>query len=66
MQNNRSIPEWGQEIFSQHCVMMRPESEEELAKFVEYAVGLTRVHLRYAHNIQPVKTDRCAAAAVPP
>jgi len=44
----RSLPEWGREIFSDYCVAMRPKSEEELEKFIEYVADLTAFPLRSA------------------
>ncbi len=38
----RRVPEWGQRIFSPHCVCIRPQSAEELAGFIKYSIALTR------------------------
>ena len=54
MSSNRAVPEWGKSIFSEHCVMMRPTSEEALDGFMRYAVALFRLHLRFAHAADPV------------
>jgi phycocyanobilin:ferredoxin oxidoreductase len=45
----RSIPDWGKAIFSQLCVCIRPNTPEELAGFIKYAVALTRMHLQVTH-----------------
>lgn len=55
---NRAMPDWGREIFSDHCIMMRPEAIEDLSRFLKYSIGLTRVHLRFAHQLQPVQQNK--------
>ena len=58
MENNRAMPDWGKEIFSDHCIMMRPDSVEQLSNFIKYAVCLVRVHLRYAHACKAIEHNR--------
>lgn len=48
------MPDWGKSIFSEHCVMMRPNTDESLEAFMRYSVALVRLHLRYAHASDPV------------
>eukprot|EP00798_Chlamydomonas_sp_ICE-L_P016547 gene16547-22776_t len=52
--NQRAIPEWGQNIFSPLCVCMRPKDGEEFAGFMKYAVGLHRAHMMLAQLSEPV------------
>ena len=68
MTNNRTKPEWGEAIFSEHCVITRPAGEEALADFVKYAIAVTRMHLQIARLTMPVQTNRRAPGqlAVPP
>ena len=58
VENNRAMPDWGKEIFSDHCIMMRPDSVEQLSNFIKYAVCLVRVHLRYAHACNAIEHNR--------
>lgn len=58
MQTSRAMPDWGREIFSEQCIMIRPDSADELERFFKYAIALTRVHLRLARNAEPVQTNR--------
>jgi len=43
--SNRGVPDWGRAIFSRMCVIMRPQSNEELEAFVNYAVALSKLHV---------------------
>jgi len=61
VQNNRAIPEWGKEIFSDRCVLMRPNTHQSLDVFYRYAVALVRVHLKYAQLCGPVQHNRWVA-----
>ena len=36
LEGHREIPEWGKEIFSQHCLCMRPSCQEEVAVWTAY------------------------------
>lgn len=58
LQNNRKIPEWGQDIFSDMCVIMRPESPDELQRFMLYCIDLHRVHLHLSGRVQPLTEQR--------
>ena len=60
MTNNRTKPDWGEAIFSEHCVIMRPSDEAALADFIKYAIAVTRMHLQLARLAMPVQTNRCA------
>ncbi len=60
MTNNRTKPDWGEAIFSEHCVIMRPQGEAALADFIKYAIAVTRMHLQLARLAMPVQTNRCA------
>lgn len=46
LENNRSIPPWGQAIFSPCCVIMRPQGGEDLGRFLKYALALTQMHVQ--------------------
>jgi phycocyanobilin:ferredoxin oxidoreductase len=54
----RAAPDWGREIFSDVCVLVRPTGPEDVAAFVTYAAALTRVHLEVARLQQPVGFGR--------
>ena len=60
MTNNRTKPDWGEAIFSEHCVIMRPQGEAALADFIKYAIAVTRMHLQLARLAMPVQSNRCA------
>lgn len=51
---NRGVPAWGEAIFSQFCVCMRPTSAEELGSFLKYAVALSDFHLQMGRLAAPV------------
>lgn len=55
MATNRATPEWGQAIFSDLCVILRPEGPEQVSNFLKYAIALSRVHLQLARLVQPVE-----------
>ncbi len=59
MTNNRTKPDWGEAIFSEHCIIMRPTGEESLGDFIKYAIAVTRMHLQFARLQTPVQTNRC-------
>lgn len=46
LENNRSIPPWGQAIFSPCCVIMRPQGGEDLGRFLKYTLALTQLHVQ--------------------
>lgn len=72
LQNNRTVPEWGQAIFSDMCVIVRPENPDELARFIQYCIALHQTHLILSQRAYPVTQYKCgpcmflvSAAAVP-
>ncbi|KAK9907725.1 hypothetical protein WJX75_008795 [Coccomyxa subellipsoidea] len=54
LQNNRTVPEWGQAIFSDMCVIVRPENPDELARFIQYCIALHQTHLILSQRAYPV------------
>ena len=52
--NNRNMPDWGREIFSDQCVLMMPKSGRDVEAFVTYVIGLVHQHLRLAWHIKPL------------
>ena len=58
LQNNRKIPEWGQDIFSDMCVIMRPQSHDELQRFMLYCNDLHRVYLHLSFHVPPLTEQR--------
>ena len=58
MESNRSIPEWGKAIFSDLCVIVRPETAEDLERFLRYTIALHEVHILLSKNAQPVTGSR--------
>lgn len=63
LENNRTTPEWGQAIFSDMCVIMRPENPDELSRFLQYCITLHRTHLVLSQQARPVTEYRCAGSA---
>ena len=59
MENNRTTPEWGNAIFSEMCVIMRPVTSGDLADFIKYAIALSRMHMQLARLATPVQHNRC-------
>ena len=59
LQNNRKIPEWGQDIFSEMCVIMRPQSHDDLQRFMLYCNDLHRLYLHLSFQIAPLSEQRC-------
>jgi phycocyanobilin:ferredoxin oxidoreductase len=57
LENNRSIPPWGQAIFSPCCVIMRPQGGEDLGRFLKYALALTQLHVQVAKIAHPVTSS---------
>lgn len=55
--NNREMPEWGARIFSPMCVLVRPSSPEDMAKFVKYAIAVSRVTYELSLLATPVPSD---------
>jgi phycocyanobilin:ferredoxin oxidoreductase len=64
MESNRAIPDWGRAIFSDLCVIVRPESAEELERFLLYTIALNHVHILLSKQAQPVTQGRCATPEV--
>lgn len=60
LQNNRTVPEWGQAIFSDMCVIVRPENPDELSRFIQYCIALHQTHLMLSQRAYPVTQYRCA------
>jgi phycocyanobilin:ferredoxin oxidoreductase len=54
VQSNRQVPEWGKDIFSDHCVICRPQKPEEVAAFLKYAIALTLFHVQMGRLAGPV------------
>ena len=50
LESNRSIPEWGAAIFSPLCVIVRPDSSEEVGRFLKYALALTQLHVQVGES----------------
>ena len=46
LESNREVPAWGAAIFSPLCVIMRPESPEDLGRFLKYCLALTQLHVQ--------------------
>lgn len=69
----RTVPEWGQRIFSSRCVLLRPSAsgpdDEEAGElrvaelFCEYAAALCRFHLERAAAAAPLGDDPAGVAA---
>lgn len=59
MENNRTTPEWGNAIFSEMCVIMRPITSGDLADFLKYAIALSRMHMQLARLATPVQHNKC-------
>lgn len=49
----RELPVWG-DIFSQHCIFIRPEGEREEAAFLELVHQVMKIHCSIAIQTQPV------------
>ena len=56
--NTRSIPDWGKDIFSDLCIIMRPSSLEDIASFVKYTIALVQAHLSITNGTGTVKKNR--------
>ena len=62
LENNRAVPQWGKEIFSDLCIIMRPSKPEEVANFIKYAIALTQAHLQVSKQTSTVQSNRSALA----
>lgn len=60
---NRSIPEWVTAIFSQLCVLMRPQTPEEVGAFLKYAIALCAFHAQMGRLAAPVRATRSVSDA---
>ncbi len=49
----RELPVWG-DIFSQHCIFIRPEGEREEEAFLELVQQIMKIHCSIAIQTQPV------------
>lgn len=61
LESNRGVPDWGKAIFSPLCVIMRPESSEDLGRFLKYTLALTQLHVqiaKIAHPVSPAQRRR--------
>ncbi|EIE26217.1 ferredoxin-dependent bilin reductase [Coccomyxa subellipsoidea C-169] len=58
LQNNRTVPEWGQAIFSDMCVIVRPENPDELSRFIQYCIALHQTHLMLSQRAYPVTQQK--------
>ena len=54
VETNSDIPEWGKRIFSECCIQMRPESPEDVGRFLKYTLALVHFHLQFARLALPV------------
>lgn len=52
----RELPAWG-DIFSNFCLFIRPEGQEEEAQFLSYAETMLRVHCQQAIAAQPLPLE---------
>ena len=46
--SNRMRPPWGQELFSDSCLLMRPDSDQDTVAFTQYVCGLLALVLEHA------------------
>lgn len=54
--SNSAVPEWGKNIFSECCVQVRPDSTEDVGRFIKYVLALSHFHIQYARLATPVTT----------
>jgi phycocyanobilin:ferredoxin oxidoreductase len=54
LESNRTIPEWGSAIFSKMCVIVRPNTPQEVASFLKYAIALANFHVQIGRLAVPV------------
>lgn len=64
LESNRGIPEWGRDIFSDMCVIVRPEDPDELSRFIQYCIALHQTHLILSQHARPVTEYSCAPSFV--
>ena len=58
LSNNRSVPDWGKEIFSHLCVIMRPTTTEELGNFIKYTIALTQAYLQLSVQTSKIPSNK--------
>lgn len=63
LENNRAVPSWGKEIFSDLCIIMRPSAPEELANFIKYTIALTQAHLQISSQTSTVQSNKASRLA---
>lgn len=56
LESNRGVPDWGRAIFSPLCIIVRPQSGDELGRFLKYALALTQMHVQIAKIAHPIGT----------
>ena len=49
----RTLPEWGQKIFSDFCCFVKPTTPQEEQQFLEQTKAYLKVHVQQALNHQP-------------
>lgn len=52
----RDLPAWG-DIFSDHCLFIRPSSPEEEAVFLQRVTDFLELHCRQALQVEPLSTQ---------
>ena len=58
LENNRVIPDWGKEIFSEYCIIMRPTEPKQLSNFIKYTISLTHSHLQIAQQCSKLSANK--------
>lgn len=53
----RSAPEWGEQIFSERCVLVSPTGTDDVDAFVQYAVGALSVYVQAAAAAAPCDAE---------
>mmetsp|Transcript_25182 Transcript_25182/g.59952 ORF Transcript_25182/g.59952 Transcript_25182/m.59952 type:complete len:149 (-) Transcript_25182:251-697(-) len=56
----RDVPEWGQKIFSDLCVLVRPTTAKEVGGFVKYVAASLTLHLKTSYLVDPVDGSQAA------
>jgi len=54
------LPDWQREISSDALVAMRPGSEGELERFMEYAGALLMAHVKIAQSVTPLRASEAS------
>lgn len=55
----RELPDWG-DIFSEFCIFIRPENQEEESQFLDRVREFLEVHCRYALEVKPLSPQEQA------